>query len=127
VAHRDRAPAPAGNPYLLSGPEADEAADAMFALSTPSRIQILSILRGGPLGVNEMVEVLGLEQSLVSHQLRILREHSLIRAERQGRRRVYALSDDQVEALLDAALRHVGRHSRAETSPRREMSEPGSA
>jgi DNA-binding transcriptional ArsR family regulator len=99
----------------------------MFALSTPSRIQILSILRGGPLGVSEMVEALDLEQSLVSHQLRILREHSLIRAERHGRRRVYALSSDQVEDLLDAVLRHVGRHSSAEGSQGRKTSEPGSA
>ena len=99
----------------------------MFALSTPSRIQILSVLMGGPLGVSEIIEALGLEQSLVSHQLRILREHSLIRAERQGRRRVYTLYDHQVRDLLDAVLGHVGHRSATERSGRGKLSEPSSA
>ena len=127
VAPRDRQPGPARNPNALSGLDAERAADTMFALSTPSRIQILSVLMGGPLGVSEIIEALGLEQSLVSHQLRILREHSLIRAERQGRRRVYTLYDHQVRDLLDAVLGHVGHRSATERSGRGKLSEPSSA
>lgn len=85
----------------------EQVADVMFALSTPSRVQILGCLASGGHGVSELVERLGLEQSAISHQLRVLREHSLVRVERQGRRRVYTLYDEHVLALLGEAVRHV--------------------
>lgn len=79
----------------------------MFALSTPSRVQILGCLLDGPRSVTELMDALGMEQSAVSHQLRVLREHMLVKAEREGRKRVYALYDEHVVALLEEALRHV--------------------
>ena len=86
---------------------ADALADTMFALSTPSRIQILYSLLDRPHDVSELVEVLGMEQSAVSHQLRVLRDHSLVTAQREGSRRVYAISDEHVAALLRQAEHHV--------------------
>jgi DNA-binding transcriptional ArsR family regulator len=79
----------------------------MFALSLPSRVQILGCLRDGPCTVSELMKALGMEQSSVSHQLRVLREHELVKAERDGRSRRYALYDEHVRALLDAGLVHV--------------------
>jgi DNA-binding transcriptional ArsR family regulator len=93
---------------------AERVADAMFALSTPSRVQILRVLMGGPCAVSDLVETLGMEQSAVSHQLRVLREHSLIRAQRVGRQRRYALSDDEVGVFIEAALRHIQHRSGAD-------------
>ena len=94
--------------------QAERVADAMFALSTPSRVQILVCLMGGSRSVSELVDELGFEQSLVSHQLRVLREHALVTVERVGRHRVYGLADEHVTALLEQAVRHVevGAHSR---------------
>lgn len=86
---------------------AERLADTMFALSTPSRVQILGCLLEGPHAVSELIVALGMEQSAVSHQLRVLREHTLVRVERRGRSRVYALYDEHVVALLEEALRHV--------------------
>jgi DNA-binding transcriptional ArsR family regulator len=86
---------------------AEALADTMFALSTPSRIQILYSLLDRPHDVTELVEALGMEQSAVSHQLRVLREQALVRVDREGARRVYALADDHVVALLGEAERHV--------------------
>jgi DNA-binding transcriptional ArsR family regulator len=91
---------------------AEQLADAMHGLSTPSRVQILGCLLGGPCSVGELVEALGMEQSAVSHQLRVLREHELVKAERDGRRRVYAIYDDHVTALLRAGLDHVEERHR---------------
>ena len=85
----------------------------MFALSTPSRVQILGCLIDGPHAVSDLMEALGMEQSAVSHQLRVLREHLLVKVERVGRRRVYALYDEHVVVLLEEAQRHVVRHSEA--------------
>lgn len=91
----------------LSAGTAESVADAMFALSTPSRVRILSHLRERPHMVGELTAAIGMEQSAVSHQLRILREHRLVVAERKGRQRLYALHDDHVAALLDEAVGHV--------------------
>ena len=91
----------------MSDRVAEKVADTMFALSTPSRVQILVRLMDGPHAVVDIMEVLGLEQSAVSHQLRVLRDHGLVKSERRGRRRVYALHDEHVLALLEEALRHA--------------------
>ena len=81
----------------------------MGALSTASRVRILARLRVSACAVGELSAELEMEQPAVSHQLRILREHDLIRAERVGRRRLYQMRDDQVRAFLEAALQHVER------------------
>jgi len=91
---------------------AERLADTMFALSTPSRVQILGCLLESPHTVSELMDALSMEQSAVSHQLRVLREHTLVKADQQGRKRVYALYDEHVAALLEEALRHVEQRSK---------------
>lgn len=100
------APAGSGDVILIDGAAASVIADAMFALSAPSRVQILGCLMAGPLAVGDITALLGMEQSAVSHQLRVLREAGLVGAERLGKRRVYAISGDAVRELL-AAVRHL--------------------
>jgi ArsR family transcriptional regulator, nickel/cobalt-responsive transcriptional repressor len=91
----------------LSDQTLEQVADTMFALATPSRLRILHSLRAGPRTVSEIVDSVGMEQSAVSHQLRVLREHSVLGMRRVGRTRQYALRDEHVGALLDEALFHV--------------------
>ncbi|MGO9974418.1 MAG: ArsR/SmtB family transcription factor [Solirubrobacteraceae bacterium] len=100
------APAPDRGQHI---PEATvlRVADTMFALSTPSRLQILVALRSGPRTVSQIVDAVGMEQSAVSHQLRVLRDNSLLSMQRVGRTRLYALRNDYTAALIDAALAHV--------------------
>jgi DNA-binding transcriptional ArsR family regulator len=100
---------------------AEQVADTMFALSTPSRVQIIGCLLDGPHAVVDLMEALGMEQSAVSHQLRVLRDHALVTAERVGRRREYALADDHVRELLEQALHHVAHRGKA-TKARRAAS-----
>lgn len=82
-------------------------AEAMQALAAPSRLMILAQLRERPHAVSELVEAVGMEQSAVSHQLRLLREIGLVVGERRGRRVVYSLYDAHVAALIDQAVWHV--------------------
>jgi DNA-binding transcriptional ArsR family regulator len=93
---------------LLPAATAQRVADTMFALSTPSRLQILACLRAGPMTVSEIVAAVAMEQSAVSHQLRVLRDHSLLAVQRLGRQRQYRLRDEFVGALIEAALAHIG-------------------
>lgn len=107
---------------LIGEDVANLIADAMFALSAPSRVQILGCLLDGPLAVGEITAQLGMEQSAVSHQLRVLREADLVNAERHGKRRVYAISGDAVRDLLTAAG-HVAAQSQPDGPRRQEAAE----
>jgi DNA-binding transcriptional ArsR family regulator len=82
-------------------------ADAMQALATPSRVLILAQLRERPHTVSELVGAVGMEQSAVSHQLRLLRDIGLVVGERNGRHVVYSLYDAHVAELIDQAVGHV--------------------
>ena len=86
---------------------ADRVAEAMQALATPSRVLILAELREGPRSVSELIAAVGMQQSAVSHQLRLLRDIGLVVGERQGRSVVYSLYDDHVASLIDQAVGHV--------------------
>lgn len=86
---------------------AREVAQTMQALATPSRVSILGRLRESPCSVGELAAAVGMEQSAVSHQLRILRHLGLVIGERRGRSVVYALHDSHVGDLLDQAVFHV--------------------
>jgi DNA-binding transcriptional ArsR family regulator len=84
----------------------------------------LSLL-DGPHSVSDLMEALSMEQSAVSHQLRVLREHRLVRAEKAGRRRLYTLYDQHVGALLQAGLDHVRRKHQAADEGDRGFRSPG--
>jgi ArsR family transcriptional regulator, nickel/cobalt-responsive transcriptional repressor len=86
---------------------AETVAETMQALATPSRVLILDRLRAAPLPVTELAQMVGMEQSAISHQLRLLRHLGLIVAERKGRQIFYRLHDEHVGELLDQAIGHV--------------------
>ncbi|MDH6248022.1 DNA-binding transcriptional ArsR family regulator [Mycobacterium sp. OTB74] len=100
VQGRDR---PAGR---LDAAAAAQVATTLQALATPSRLMILTELRQGPCAVSDLAEAVGLEQSLVSHQLRLLRNLGLVTGTRTGRSIVYSLYDNHVAQLLDEAVYH---------------------
>jgi ArsR family transcriptional regulator, nickel/cobalt-responsive transcriptional repressor len=86
---------------------AQAVATTMQALATPSRLRILGRLRQGPAPVSELAADVGMEQSAVSHQLRMLRHLGLVTGQRSGRTVTYALFDEHVAMLLDEAVYHA--------------------
>jgi DNA-binding transcriptional ArsR family regulator len=82
-------------------------AATLQALATPSRLLMLTRLRQSPCSVGELAEAVGMEQSAVSHQLRLLRVLSLVTGTRAGRSIVYSLYDNHVAQLLDEAVYHI--------------------
>ena len=86
---------------------ARQVAETMQALAAASRVRILARLRESACSVGELAEAVGMEQSAVSHQLRLLRHLGLVVGERVGRRTVYALHDTHVGDLLEQAVSHV--------------------
>jgi len=91
----------------LDAATAKSVATTLQALATPSRLLILATLQHGPTSVGKLSETVGMEQSAVSHQLRLLRNLGLVDGQRQGRNIVYSLYDDHVSALIDQAVYHA--------------------
>ncbi|WP_259315865.1 ArsR/SmtB family transcription factor [Capillimicrobium parvum] len=83
------------------------AAEAMQALSAPSRLRILARLHVGPASVSTIAAAVGMEGSAVSHQLRLLRHLGLVVGQRDGRQVVYELHDDHVAEMLEQVIAHV--------------------
>lgn len=113
-----------GRDRQVSSLDADSAAHVattLQALATPSRLLILAELRQGPRPVTELAEAVGMEQSAVSHQLRLLRNLGLVTGARSGRSIVYTLYDNHVAQLLDEAVYH-SEHLRLGLADRSELS-----
>ena len=90
----------------LDADQAQHVATTLQALATPSRLLILAELRHGPRPVTQLAEAVGMGQSAVSHQLRLLRNLGLVTGTRDGRSIVYSLYDNHVAQLLDEAVYH---------------------
>lgn len=94
-------------PAVLDAASAAQVAETLQALATPSRLLILARLRREPASVTQLAADVGMEQSAVSHQLRLLRHLGLVAGTRQGKNTVYALYDNHVAMLLDEAVYHI--------------------
>lgn len=100
----------------LDRSEADEIAQVMRLFASASRLRLLGALMVGSRTVEQLAAEVGMEQSAVSHQLRLMREAKLVAATREGRHARYRLHDHHVTELL-AAVRHHLEHVHAPTGP----------
>ena len=85
-------------------------AEFFKALGHPLRIQLLELLRSGPLGVAQILAATGAPGSSVSQQLGILRARSIVTAERRGTSIIYSVADPELFDLLDVARRIFNAH-----------------
>jgi DNA-binding transcriptional ArsR family regulator len=76
-------------------------------LSNPHRLQMLKILENNPLKVNDIARILELEQTVVSHQLSILKQHQLVNSKKKGRFNYYQLNDPHILDIVNEALSHA--------------------
>ncbi len=76
-------------------------------ISDPTRIRILYVLESNAMTVTKLVEALQMNQTTVSHQLRILRDNNLVSFKKQGREIVYSLTDAHVHTIFTQASEHV--------------------
>ncbi len=93
--------------HMLSPDHVQSVADTFRVLGDPTRVRILDALRDGELCVNDLATRIGLSESAVSHQLRLLRTMRLVRVRRDGRLAYYAVDDHHILELLEQASTHV--------------------
>lgn len=92
---------------MIDESAATKMADLFKALADPSRVRIICALAYTELCVQDLVAVLGMTQSAVSHQLRSLREMRLVRYRKEGRHVYYQLDDEHIHDLFRRGLEHV--------------------
>ena len=97
---------------LLDADTVAALAETFRMLGDVTRVRILDVLAQQELCVQDVARRLGLTESAVSHQLRLLRGLRLVRPRRSGRQIFYALDDDHIERLFEQGLEHVQERSR---------------
>jgi ArsR family transcriptional regulator, lead/cadmium/zinc/bismuth-responsive transcriptional repressor len=107
---------------LLDGTSAAALSETFGALSDPNRLRLISALFSTELCVCDLAAVLGMSQSAVSHQLRLLRSLHLVRSRKEGRIVYYALDDEHIRDLFQRGLEHI-RHASGEPVPAGRMTE----
>jgi len=94
------------------------------ALADPTRLRIMLLLRQRELCVCELMYILGMEQSRVSHHMRVLRDAGLAEDVREGRWIIYRVPDDAqalLEGLFASALRDRIEQSREAAADLRKL------
>lgn len=84
-----------------------EMSQILFVASDKVRLKILLALLDGEMCVSDLEEVTEASQSLVSHQLRVLRKAKLVTFRKVGNRVFYSLDDDHVHDLIQVAYDHA--------------------
>ena len=72
-----------------------------------TRIRILFVLFEAEVCVCDLAAALGMTQSAVSHQLRILKQSKLVKTRREGKSIFYSLADSHVRTIIDQGMEHV--------------------
>ena len=87
--------------------ELDRLSHIFKALADPTRLKMAMALKEGEMCVCDMAAFLGTTISAVSHQLRRLKDLSLVKSRRDGQVLYYSLDDHHVVDLLQIGLDHI--------------------
>ena len=91
----------------ISLKELDHLSLIFKAIADPTRLKIAMALLEGEMCVCDLAAFLGISDSAVSHQIRRLKDLSLVKNRREGQVLYYSLDDQHVADLLKVGLGHV--------------------
>jgi len=80
------------------------------AFSNETRLNIISLLRLGPLTVSKICEKSGFEQSRVSHNLRCLENCGFVNVSQKGNFREYSLDEETIIPIVDLFEKHIEKY-----------------
>ncbi len=105
IIHEDRVTG--AKDSALAADEVEQLADLFKAVADPTRLRILRALEYHEMCVCDLAAFLGITESAVSHQLRLLRQLRLVANRREGPVLYYRLNDSHVNRLVELALEHI--------------------
>ncbi len=82
-------------------------AELFKLFSDPTRLKILMCLSQHELCVCDLASLIEMNQSAVSHQLRLLKQGRLVKSRREGKSMFYSLADDHVLTVLAQGMEHI--------------------
>ena len=82
-------------------------ADTFKVFGDKTRIKILYILHTSELCVCDIAQALDMNQSAISHQLKVLKQAKLIKSRRDGKQVYYSLDDSHVRTILSMGMEHA--------------------
>lgn len=87
--------------------ELQDLAEFFKVFGDATRLKILYVLLGAELCVYDIAMVLGMSQSAISHQLRVLKQLDLVKNRREGKTIFYSLADSHIVTILSQGLDHI--------------------
>lgn len=95
------------NEVMPQGEELQDLAEFFRVFGDSTRIRILYALSQSELCVCDIASLLGMGQSAISHQLRILKQMRLVKFRRDGKSVLYSLADSHIETILAQGMEHI--------------------
>ena len=95
------------NETLPEETELYDLAELFKVFGDSTRIRILFVLFEAEVCVCDLAKVLNMNQSAISHQLRVLKQMSLVKFRRDGKTIYYSLADSHVATIMNQGLEHV--------------------
>ena len=87
--------------------ELQDLAEFFKVFGDGTRLKILYVLLSSEMCVYDIAAVLGMSQSAISHQLRILKQNKLVKSRREGKSVFYSLADDHVRTIIEMGREHI--------------------
>lgn len=84
-----------------------ELADFYKVFGEVTRVKILYVLLESEMCVCDLAEVLGMTQSAISHQLRVLKQMKLVANRREGKTVYYSLADGHIQTIISQGMEHI--------------------
>ena len=82
-------------------------AELFKVFGDPTRVKILSVLFRSELCVCDICELLDMNKSAISHQLRVLRQMKIVKNRKSGKEVFYSLDDEHIEKIFSMAKEHL--------------------
>ena len=81
--------------------------DIFKVMGDPTRLRIINALSSGEMCVCDIACALSMENSAISHQLRILKAMRLVKFRKEGKSAIYSLDDEHMLTLFNEGLKHA--------------------
>ena len=94
-------------PHILDEEQLFNMAELFKAFADSTRIKILYLLFTEEHCVGDIAADVGVSQSAISHQLKLLKQMKLVKSRREGKTVYYGLADDHVKTIINMAKEHL--------------------
>ena len=95
------------NSHMPDEDELYDLAELFKVFGDSTRIRILYVLFESQMCVCDLAETLNMNQSAISHQLKILKQAKLVTGRREGKSVIYSLADEHVRTIIDQGREHI--------------------